>query len=226
MSEFILSEGCIALGLRSGAVLFRGVTIATASEALREVLDVGVREAVERHGELAAVRATPELTRLYEIFRAVGVSPKKNVPSVPNLYRYTIKRGMLPPINNFVDAYNLMSVRTLYSLGAHDLAKLSLPVTMRLFTGDESFVPLGSNEPRTVQAGEFGYVDADNRVICRLDVVQTDFSKVTAATTDIMLIIEGTDAHDPAHRQEVYDATIALLLKHCGGTAEIISYPE
>src|ERR671922_220908 len=57
--------------------------------------------------------------------------------------------------------------------------------------------PLGRAEPQSVAAGEYGYVDARGRLLCRLDVVQADFSKVTADTVNALLIIEGNPAHPP-----------------------------
>ena len=38
--------------------------------------------------------------------------------------RLALRRGDLPLINSLVDAYNLVSVRSLCSLGAHDLDKM------------------------------------------------------------------------------------------------------
>ena len=59
-----------------------------------------------------------------------------------------------------------------------------------------------------VAVGEYGYVDAKDRVLCRLDVLQADFSKVTAGTVNALLIIEGTTAHSPdLLRQTFADAS-------------------
>ena len=222
MSVFEVSDDCLRLGLRAIAVVFRDVTIGPANAGLQADIESEAAQARSRYVDLKALIATPELTRLYEVFRSIGVNPKKHPPSIPNLYRYALKRGCLPSINNFVDAYNLISLRTLFSLGAHDLAALSLPVTMQLFDGSETFIPLGSHEPRPVTAGEFGYVDADNRVICRLDVVQGEFSKVTAASKEVLLIVESTDAMSVERQQQVAGEAIGLIQTCCGGTAERI----
>jgi DNA/RNA-binding domain of Phe-tRNA-synthetase-like protein len=135
------------------------------------------------------------------------------------------KRGDLPVINNLVDAYNLVSVLTSCSLGAHDLDRISLPVSLRFLDGSESFTPLGSDRSVQTIAGEYGYVDAANRLLCRLDILQADFSKVTEATTNVLLIVEGTIAHSPEDLREAFANVMEQVIRYCGGTGEIISFP-
>src|SRR5437764_7364299 len=136
------------------------------------------------------------LASFAEVLKKVGVNPRRDQPSVERLLTFALKRGDLPAINSLVDAYNLVSVRTLCSLGAHDLDALTPPVSLRMLTGNETFTPLGK-AAESVTPGEFGYVDAADRVLCRLDVLQADFSKVTTATQNALLIVEGTTAHAP-----------------------------
>src|SRR5262249_11950821 len=137
------------------------------------------------------------------------------------LLGYVLKRGDLPRINSLVDAYNLVSVRTLCSLGAHDLDRFAPPATLRLLTGSESFTPLGGDKPVSVTPGEFGYVDAMNHVLCRLDVLQAEFSKVTMQTVNALLIVEATARHAPGLMQRARDDAIELITRHCGGTVEV-----
>src|SRR5438132_1655039 len=76
-----------------------------------------------------------------------------------------------------------------------------------------------------VVPGEFGYVDAQGRVLCRLDVVQAEFSKVTAATGNALLIVEGTVSHAPELLRQAVAAAVRLVTGHCGGTAEVVAEP-
>jgi DNA/RNA-binding domain of Phe-tRNA-synthetase-like protein len=68
-------------------------------------------------------------------------------------------------------------------------------------------------------------VDASHRLLCRLDVLQAEFSKVTAATTNALLIVEGTAAHPPQALREAFAHAIELVTRYCGGTGEVISFP-
>src|SRR5262249_32549716 len=127
--------------------------------------------------------------------------------------------------NSLVDAYNLASVRSLCSLGAHDLDRIALPVALRVLTGGESFRPLGGGEAVPVTEGEFGYADAQRRLLCRLDLLQAEFSKVTADTVNALLIVEGTAAHAPEVLQRAFAEAVELVTRHCGGTAEVVALP-
>jgi DNA/RNA-binding domain of Phe-tRNA-synthetase-like protein len=222
---FVVAEECRRLGLRAGAVVFRGVRIAAAPADLRSEIAGEVQELRTRLADAAAVRSTPEVTYFQDLLRQVGVNPRRELPSLERLLSFALKRGDLPVVNNLVDAYNLVSVRSRCSLGAHDLDRIAPPVALRLLTGRETFTPLGRDAPVPVNAGEFGYVDAHDRVLCRLDLLQAEFSKVTATTVNVLLIVEGTAAHSPdVLRQPVTDV-VETVTRHCGGTTEVVALP-
>jgi DNA/RNA-binding domain of Phe-tRNA-synthetase-like protein len=223
---FLVSKDCLELGLRSGAVIFRGLGVAPADAELRRMIDVEFEELQRDFPNVAELRATSEVTKYREILKSVGVKPRKQPPSVESLFQFGLKRGGLPSINNLVDTYNLISVRTRCSMGAHDLERITLPVELRLLRGDESFTPLGSRGPQEVRAGEFGYVDADNRLLCRLDVLQADFSKVTTSSRNVLVIIEGTADHAPGAMQRIFDETVKRVRDACGGEAEVVAMPK
>ena len=219
------SQDCFNLGLRAGAIVFRGVKISEAGAELRSEIAAAVGAILARFSSPAEIRALPEILKHHEILKKVGVKPRKHLPSVENLLRFALKREALPSVNSLVDAYNLISVETRCSLGAHDLDRLVAPVELRLFRGDETFTPLGSKEAEDVVPGEFGYVDARKRVICRLDVLQADFSKVTVEATNILLIIEATTAHDRPALEKVFAETAQKVGRYCGGEAEVVAFP-
>jgi DNA/RNA-binding domain of Phe-tRNA-synthetase-like protein len=222
---FTVSEDCRNLGLRAGAIAFRGVRVGPAGPELRGAIAREVQVIRARYAGPQAVRALPEVAAFHEVLRRVGVNPRREQPSVERLLSFALRRGDLPAINSLVDAYNLASVRTLCSLGAHDLGRITLPVTLRLLTGAEPFTALGRAEPEPVTPGEFGYVDAQGRVLCRLDLLQADFSKVTAETTSALLIVEGTAAHDAEALRRGFAEALDLVTQHCGGTAEVLALP-
>jgi DNA/RNA-binding domain of Phe-tRNA-synthetase-like protein len=222
---FVVSEDCVRLGLRAGALVFRDVQVSPSIDALRAEIGREVEAIRSRFADVATVRSIPAVVSFQELLRKVGVNPRRELPSVERLLTAAIKRGDLPVINSLVDAYNFLSVRSLCSLGAHDLDRIALPVTLRLLTGRETFTPLGKDQPEAVTAGEYGYVDARDRVLCRLDLLQADFSKVTTATTNALLIIEGTAAHGPETLRQTFADAAELLTRYCGGTAEVVAFP-
>jgi DNA/RNA-binding domain of Phe-tRNA-synthetase-like protein len=222
---FSVSEACVRLGLRAGAVVFRDVRVGPADPGLRAEIAKGVQALRARFAGLPDVRASPLVAAFQDLLRRVGVNPRRESPSVERLVHFALKRGDLPAINALVDGYNLVSVRSLCSLGAHDLDRLVPPVELRFLTGAESFTPLGADRPVAVTPGEFGYVDAAGRVLCRLDLLQAEFSKVTAATTRALLIIEGTAAHPPEVLKQTFADAIQIVTRSCGGTADVVAMP-
>lgn len=223
---FRVAQECVRLGLRAGAVVFRGVRVAPSDAALRAEIVREAQAVRSRYAGPAQVRADPLVASFHDVLRRVGANPRRDQPSIDRLLTFALKRGDLPAVNSLVDAYNLVSVRSLCSLGAHDLDALSTPVLLQLLTGRESFTPLGSDTPAAVVPGEYGYVDARDRLLCRLDVVQADFSKVTEQTVNALLIIEGTDAHAPEALKRTFDEAIAGVTRWCGGEAEVVAFPD
>ena len=225
MSFFSTSPECRKLGLRAGAIWLENLCISPRSDQLNAAISNTSLELQKRYGALDKVRSSAEVASFREIHRQVGARPKKQPPSVENLYKYLLKRSDLPPINNLVDAYNLVSLRSRCSLGAHDVDCITLPVTLSLLTGQEAFIPLGAEDPVTVPAGEFGYVDAENRLLCRLDVVQADFSKVTTDTHRALIIIEATNSHNSSQIQQAFDEVVHWAQLECGASVKTIQKP-
>jgi DNA/RNA-binding domain of Phe-tRNA-synthetase-like protein len=221
-----VASECVKLGLWAGAVAARGIRVAESGVALRGEIAGEVAALRARFADAQAVRSLPEVAQFQDILRRAGVNPRRLQPSVERLLLSALKRGQLPAVNNLVDAYNLVSVRTLCSLGAHDLDRIALPVQLRPLTGQETFTPLGSDRPEPVVAGEFGYVDAAGRLLCRLDVLQADFSKVTSETVNALVIVEGTTAHAPESIRRAFAEVLEAIPRHCGGTAEVVALPE
>jgi DNA/RNA-binding domain of Phe-tRNA-synthetase-like protein len=222
---FAVTKDCIRLGLRAGAITFWGVRVGPAPAELRAEIVRGVQTIRQVFDGLAEARSCPEVMALQALHCRVGVKPRREQSSVERLLGLALKRGELPAINSLVDAYNLISLRSRCSLGAHDLDAITFPVKLTLLTGQESFVPLGETEPVAVVPGEYGYVDAAGRLLCRLDVRQADFSKVTEATRNVLLIVEGTTAQTLDALCRAYDEVIQEVRRWCGGLAQIVASP-
>lgn len=223
---FDVTLECRRLGLRAGAILFHDVRVGPRPEELQQEITRGIETTRARFTVLSSARSAPAVVAFLDVLRRVGVNPRKVQHSVEKLLSYAFKRGDLPAINSLVDTYNLVSLRTLCSLGAHDFDKISPAVQLRILTGQETFIPLGRTEPKEVRPGEFGYVDAENRLLCRLDVLQADFSKVTPATTNALLIVEATWNHAPEILREAFDLALRWVPQFCGGMGKVVAWPD
>ncbi len=217
-----VSKRCREIGLQSGAIIFRDVHVGDSTHQLREEIASCVAEIGATFSSRTEIRSLPEVTRFREILKCVGINPRKHAPTVEVLMQMAMKGRDLPAVNSLVDAYNLVSVSTRCSMGAHDLDSIELPVDLRILDDPCRFTPLGASSEAEIAAGEFGYVDARGRMLCRLDIQQADFSKVTSATTNVLLIIEGTKAHSAAQLAESFRMSIATVERYCGGHVEQI----
>ena len=109
-----------------------------------------------------------------DLHTKVGRSNRDYVASPEGLRWLYLERNRFPHINLIVDIYNLISLKTGLALGAHDIDKVKGNITLRLTKGDEIFIPLGKKEPSPIFPGEYSYVDDDNNVICRMEVLQVE----------------------------------------------------
>ncbi|HYH05737.1 MAG TPA: phenylalanine--tRNA ligase beta subunit-related protein [Thermoanaerobaculia bacterium] len=166
--------------------------------------------------------ADPILAGFRQLHERVHCSNRKFVSSPENLHSLVARTKTLPHVNLLVDVYNLVSLQTRLALGAHDVDRIDGDVHLRLTRGDERFVPLGSSEPKPVRAGEYGYVDDANDVICRLEVRQVEKTKVTTATKHCFFIVQGNAGTDAEYLASSAQKLIALLRQFCGGTIRML----
>lgn len=158
-----------------------------------------------------------------DLHTKVGRSNRDYVASPEGLRWLFLERGRFPHINTLVDIYNLISVKTGLALGAHDINKVQGNITLRLTKGDEIFIPLGKSEPVAVFPSEYGYIDDGNNVICRLEVLQVEPTKVTVETTDVFLIIEGNANTSVEYIKQTAEEVCRLINKYCGGTSSFLN---
>ena len=63
-------------------------------------------------------------------------------------------------------------------------------------------------------------------MLCRLDSLQADFSKVTTDTRSVILIIEATDTTPSAALNELLQRAANDVQQHCGGAVVQIVGPN
>ena len=174
------------------------------------------RRLLERLGELReSFDPSHSLTcqHGFEVLRQqVERSPRRFPPSPQALFEQNRRNGQLRPIAPVVDLYNQWSLNSGLSIGAHDLQRLSLPVRLTLTRGGEVFHPLGraaNEETECLPAGEYVYIDASDRVICRMEYRQATASALQTGSRAALLIVQGH-----AQTADDYLKSVAAALKH------------
>jgi DNA/RNA-binding domain of Phe-tRNA-synthetase-like protein len=161
------------------------------------------------------IRTDPILEGFRELRRRIGRSVRKYPASTESLVGFLRRTGKIPSINLAVDLYNVVSLETRLTLGAHDGAKVAGDIRLKLATGDEHFLPLGSTKSERVAAGDYCYVDSDDEVLCRLDYRQADRTKITPATSHGFFIIQGNPATSRDQLAAAADRLAGLLRTYC-----------
>lgn len=210
----------LELGLSACALVARGVdNTRTPPELVAYRKQAGQRLAAHwKNRSVSAHPAVAEYHRVHELFGALG-----QPPAPEKLITFVRRRRDFTAAGALVDCYNVVSARTLLSIGAHDLARFDAPITLRRCTDADTFVPLGQAGPVPV-AGEYAYVDASRRVICRLEVLQGEHSKVTPASRDVAFFLQGNRLLPPAVLLKGAWLLAEMIRTFCGGTVELVDF--
>ncbi|MBT5433355.1 MAG: phenylalanine--tRNA ligase beta subunit-related protein [Alphaproteobacteria bacterium] len=182
---------------------------ALAEEITAIEADAQVRFADKGMGEI------PGVAVWREAYKAFGVRKTSYRCSVERLIRKVRRDGRLAQIHPFVDAYNAVSLKHVFPLGADDLDKLVGDVCFREARQGDTFFALGQQPPRNdpPKTGEIIYAD-DKKVLCRRwNWYQDIRSPVTPETNSAVVTIQSLGAGDL--QAAVADLT-RLLSDHFG----------
>lgn len=173
------------------------------------------------HWKNRSLSALPVFEEYERLHRQFGVEGEPAAPE--KLLRYVRRHADLAAAGAAVDCYNLVSIKTLLSIGAHDLTRFEAPIALRRTSAADTFIPLGESVPKSV-AGEYAYVEPGGRVICRLEVLQAEHSKVAATTRDIAFFLQGNAAQEGGQLLKGCWYLCELIETFCGGSAELVTY--
>ncbi|WP_049580182.1 B3/4 domain-containing protein [Streptomyces sp. SBT349] len=193
-----------------------------------EPLLSGLEAAAAEGGWSPPAETDPPLATWHAAYRAFGTNPRRFRPSMDALARRLGKTGRLPRISPAVDAYNAVSVIHGIPSGALDLAAVSGDIDLRFAVPGDAFTPLG--EPDTVEEarpGEVVYADAESVLTRHWNHRDSDRTKVTPGSTDVVFLLETVD---PATGRKVQDQAIdqltALLVPHAIHVTAHLLTPE
>ena len=217
-----VSPELLRLGLSTAVVMARDLAQSGTPPALIDYRRK-VGEQLAAHWKRPLLASHPVLQEYERLHQSFSVT---NAPTAPQQLLEFVKRNKdLPAVGPIVDCYNIVSARTLLSIGAHDLAKIKTPITLRYATEGDRFVPLGSSEPQSC-AGEYAYVDPDGRVVCRMEVLQADFTKVDSASKDVIFFFQGNRRIPTSELLLGTWLLVELVERFLGGSAELVSFHE
>lgn len=219
--RFSITDAAQSLGLKAVCFVVEGVRNQHTHPEF-EKLKAQTLAQVVKNLSSEATQTNPILGGFRALHDAIGRSNRKNVASPESLLKLVLQTEGLPQVNLLVDIYNLVSVKTRLSLGAHDLRAITGNVQLRLTDGSETFWPMGSDKPKVVSPGEYAYIDDAHNVLCRLEVRQGERTKITLDTTDGFFIVQGHARTADTYLHEAANELLALIKRFCGGQARLL----
>ena len=203
-------------GLHIGIVRAKGVDNHGSCPDLMEKIKQ-IQKEIRQHFDTGTLAECPKIQIWQNAYSLFGAKPKKHRSSVENLYRMTLEGRDLRSINRLVDIYNCVSLIHMIPVGGDDLAQVEGDIILRFAMGDEPFFPLGLDEPQTARKGEVIYAD-EREVLCRRwNWRESDKTKMTEETRDVLLVSEGLPPVTAQNIELVAEELDKLVKKYCGG---------
>ena len=203
-----------------GVVVAKGIDNGKSYPTVDALLDESIAAAAA-HFEGKKVKEEPEILPYREAFRALGINPNKFMCSIEALFTRIAKGKGMPHINPIVDLGNAVSLKYTLPMGAHDLSAGSDDICVRLAREGDTFLPFGSTDEESPDAGEVVYAVGSQVRTRRWTWRQSERGKITEETKAILFPIDGFSDVNAAEVQAAADELVALLKKYFGEGLEI-----
>lgn len=152
---------------------------------------------------------------------AIGRSLKRYPPSAEALINNIKRRGSMPRIMTLIDIYNIGSLKSMLSIGAHDADVFKGPLRFTFAEETGEFTPVGGGS-KPVHKGDYIYRD-DNAIVAYLDARDAEDYKITEKTKNVLLIIQGNANTSCEMRKKELSEICKNIKEVCGGEYQIFS---
>lgn len=126
-----------------------------------------------------------------EAFVSLNINPNKFRSSIEAMSKRIQGGSKLPSINPVVDLVNVISLKYVLPLGAHDMDALEDEISVRFAVKGDNFIPLGTEDIEEVDTGELIYADTKRVRTRRWIWRQSEIGKITGSSKNIFFPIDG-----------------------------------
>jgi DNA/RNA-binding domain of Phe-tRNA-synthetase-like protein len=203
-------------GYVRGVVIAHDVTNHPSSDDLIRMLR-DAEESIRSRLSIEHVAEHPRIKSWRDAYRAFGAKPSEFRASVEALVRRVLRKEPLPSINALVDIGNLVSLRHLVPAGGHAIDVLTGDIALRFATGNEEFVPFGSDQVEHALPGEVVFVEGDTVLTRRWTWRQANHTLTRVETRAIEFNVDGLPPVSPPEIDEACGEIIELVGRFCGG---------
>ena len=159
----------------------------------------------------AGLHAHPAIAPWAQTFEAAGINPRSYAPSIVALAQRCLRGEYIRSINPAADIANLISLRHLVPVGAHDVERLAGDVSVRLSKDGDVFGG-SEGEAEGVPAGEPVYATGNAIRTRRWVWRQAENAMATPESRTIVFPVDGF-ADSTLERVEAATRELALLAK-------------
>lgn len=160
----------------------------------------------------AGLHGHPAIARWEQAFEAEEINPRTHMPSVAALAQRCLRGDYVRSINPAADIANLISLRHLVPVGAHDVDQLPGDIAVRLSRTGDTFTASAGDETEELPSGEPVYATGNEIRTRRWVWRQAEKAMTTPESRSIVFPVDGfTDA--TAERVEAATHELALLAK-------------
>ncbi len=160
----------------------------------------------------AGLHGHPAIARWEQAFEAEDINPRTHMPSVAALAQRCLRGDYVRSINPAADIANLISLRHLVPVGAHDVDQLPGDIAVRLSRAGDTFTASAGDETGKPPSGEPVYATGTEIRTRRWVWRQAEKAMTTPESRSVVFPVDGfTDA--TAERVESATHELALLAK-------------
>lgn len=203
-------------GYVRGVVIAHDVTNRASPDALIGMLRAA-EESVRDRLCIEHLADHPRIKSWRDAYRAFGARPGEFRASIEALARRVLRKEPLPSINALVDIGTVISLRHLTPAGGHAIDVLAGDIALRFATGQEEFIPLGSDRMEHALPGEVVFVEGDTVLTRRWTWRQADHTATRLETRAIEFNVDGLPPVSPSEIAEACNEMIELVGRFCGG---------
>ncbi len=204
-------------GVTFGMVTIHGVTVRKSDERLWKQVEI-LSQRLAREFSLDRLSEDKQIAAVRGLQKSFGFDPTRYRPSSESLLRRVLKGQGLYQINTAVDVNNLCSLEFLLPMCSYDLRNVEGQVRVRIGEIGEEYPGIG----RQVFQAENKVIIADESGIMGSTVSDSERTKVSIDTTDILLAIYAPATMDPRIIEDYATLAGQRMVEFNGGQASDI----
>lgn len=200
--------------------VIRGLRVERENLKIAELKRFAYEEVRAKH-DVEALKDHPVIRAYRDFYWKLDIDPTKIRPSGEALLRRVLRGNELPTINTAADSYNLASMKTMIPISGFDLDSLNPPLNVRFAQNGEEFLGIGMDKPIVLTQNMLVLADM-MRVICIYPYRDSDYTKITENTRNILIVGYGAPGVERQNVTEAVETALTYIKTVSGGEIEMI----